>query len=140
MTLQTKPSKNRRRKNQRAAYHSAVNTLSKDPQNREAIETLEALLSRYCGQVDLQIDSIGACSEEMCRKDEHRFINDLIRQLESNGWVTIQTPHGNVQIKTDINDYIQQRRSAGTRHGQIHSMVAESLHERAIQRIRPRHN
>lgn len=139
MTTQDRPSKNRRRKDQRGDYHAAVNALSADPQNQEAIESLAALLSQYCRQVDQQIDSIGAFAEELCSEDELHFINGLLHQLENNGWITIPTPHGDIQIKADINDYVQRRAAACTRHGHIHAMVAESLHERAIQRIRPRH-
>ena len=139
MTTQDRPSKNRRRKDQRGDYHAAINALSFDPGNAEAVEALIALLSQYCHQVDQQIDNIGAFAEELCREDEFHFIDGLLHQLESNGWVTIHTPHGDIQIKADINDYIQRRRVGGTRHGHVHSMVAETLHERAIQRIRPRH-
>lgn len=139
MKTQARPSKNRRRKDQRGAYHAAINALSSDPENPDAIEALTALVARYCRQVDQQIDSIGAFAEELCGEDELHFINGLIHQLENNGWVTIHTRHGDIQIKADINDYIRQRRSTGSRHGSIHSMVAESLHERAIQRIRPHH-
>ena len=139
MTTQARPSKNRRRKDRRSDYHAAVNALGSNPQDQDALDALAALLSRYCRQVDQQIDGIGAFAEELCGEDELHFIDGLLDQLESNGWVTIPTPHGDIQIKADINDYIRRRLAAGTRHGQIHSMVAESLHERAVQRIRPRY-
>ena len=138
MTTQARPSKNRRRKDRRAAYHAAINALSVNPHDPEAFEALTALLSKYCEQVDQQIDSIGAYATELCSEDERHFIKGLLLPLGNSGWSTIHTSHGNIQIKADINDYIRRRRSAGSRHGDIRALAAESLHERAISQIRPR--
>ena len=139
MTANSKPSKNSRRKRQRATYHEAVNALSRNPNDACAMEILNGLMEKYCRTVDKRIDGIGAFSEDQSHRDEQVFIRDLLRQVGENGWVTIHTPQGVIQLKADINDYVTQRRAGDSRFAQVHAVAAEYLHERAISVIRPRH-
>ena len=139
MTVNCKPSKNSRRKRQRAAYHRAVNSIGRDPSDTSAVEILDELMEEYCRTVDSRIDGIGAFSDDQCHRDEWDFIHDLLRQVGENGWVSLHTPQGVIQIKADINDYIDLRRAGGSRRAQVHAEAAEHLHERAISLIRPRH-
>jgi hypothetical protein len=87
--------------------------------------------------IDGRIDGIGAFSEDQCRHDEWVFINELLRDTDSNGWVSICTPEGIIQLKADINDYIKFRSSSGSQRNRLHAAAAQYLQERAFNRTRP---
>ncbi len=139
MTTSKPLSKNARRKRRRAAYHAAINALSRDPEDPQAIAALGDLMQQYCRMVDRRIDGIGAISDETCGRDEWSFIRDLLQQIDDNGWVALYTPEGRIQVRADMGDYIERRRGSGSDHGHAHASAAEYLHERAVAQIRPHH-
>ncbi len=137
MNSQTVISKNKRRKNRRRKFYDALNALRCNPEDAVSLKALAGLMEQYCCTVDGQIDDIGAYSEEQCRIDERSFVNELLRSMDENGWVTIHTPDGLIQVKADINDYIRIRGASKARRHHMHAVVALHLHERAVSRIRP---
>jgi hypothetical protein len=92
-------------------------------------------------QVDTNLRSLD-------KRGEKTFIKEHIRQMDSNGWITIYMPgSGPVQIKADLFDYVDNRRKSATsvQSRQLAKEMAacadavQSLIERALVQIQPEH-
>ena len=140
MNTSAKVSKNKRRKSKRRAFYDALNAARSKSDDPVSLKALAALMEQYCCSVDGRIDGIGAFTEEQGARDEADFVNDLLHNMDDNGWVTLNTLDGLVQVKADINDYIRIRGSSSSRCDRLHALAAEHLHERAVNRIRPEYN
>lgn len=118
-----KPSKNSRRKQERAEFHAVMNAISNDPSSAETRRRLDELKERYFGQVDEDLCNLGT------EADEHAFIHEIQRTLDRGGWVTTQDSEGRkMEMKSNLWEYI---RSRGSRD--VHSaLAAEHLMERSI--------
>ncbi len=143
MTTTAKPSKNKLRKSRRRAYYDAVNALAGNPRDVAAADALEALKERYFVEVDGRIDGLGLFSD--ADQAEWAFMNDILRVVEENGWVVLYTKDmGEIQIKSDVFEYIKARRTVratGKRASCAAQRAAAAQHlcERAVASIRPRH-
>jgi len=84
-------------------------------------------------------DMLPEMQDALCHRDENDFINRLLRQLDHNGWVRIDTPEGTVQARLGIDAYIKAKEAVGDRESLILARVARHLHERALRKIRPKH-
>ena len=133
-------SKNQRRKRRRARYRQALEDVAADPLNTQALATLQALFEKYYGLLDSCIDGLGAFPEETGSQDEWLFIRDLIRQWDENGWIVIPTEEGLCQIKADLSDYINRCRGTSDHTAHARADAAQSLRERAVHHIQPRHH
>ena len=113
MTTQTKPSKNKRRKRERAPFYDVMKALGHNPDDPQAQQALRDLKERYFGIVDGRLDRIGAYCDEDTPIDEWRFIRDCVRPNDTrNGWATIRTSDGaTVRVKTSLFEYIDARQA-----------------------------
>lgn len=118
-----KPSKNSRRKQERAEFHAVMNALSKYPSSAETLRRLDELKERYFGQVDEDLSNL------YTEADEHAFIHEIRRTVDRGGWVTTQDSEGRkMEMKSNLWEYIRSRVSRD-----VHSaLAAEHLMERSI--------
>ena len=145
MTTQSRPSKNRRRKDRRHRYHALGNALSRQPEDAALMQALGELKEQYFRSVDRQIDNIGAFADADSTGDEKAFIREILRVVEEKGWVTVYTANaGDIQMRSDVHEYIDARLASGRsgrgpRSAAQRAAAAQHLCERAIASIRPRH-
>jgi hypothetical protein len=146
MTTQTKPSKNRRRKDRRSDYHKAINAVSRNPENRKAIEFLDALRERYFRYMDGRIDGLSYLDDARAFESERSLVREIQSQiLSGNDWVVLHTADlGEIQIKAELFEYVRARRGQNTHDRGPQSpaqraAAVEHLHERAVAGIRIGH-
>ena len=138
--MQTRLSKNQIRKRRRRRYHEAINELAHNPADPEALATLQQLFTQYFRQMDIRIDGLSAFPDTSGTTEEWRLINEIIQDMDANGWIAIPTEGGICQLKAGIQDYIKQCAAAAGQAAKIRENAARSLHERAVKAIQPRHN
>ena len=144
-----KPSKNKRRKTRRAAYHRIMNSISRSADDPEALRSLQRLKEWYFREVDSLLDSMDRRGSDRQRRDEKAFVRDILRVIENSGWITIyRHGQGEVQIKSDMCEYIAARMScpgpaaeaAGpSTSNDLRTKAAEHLYRRAIRTLQPKH-
>lgn len=131
-------SKNRKRKDRRAAYNAIMNALSRNVRTEESARALNRLKSLYFAQLDQELEVMDALDTFDKRVDELRFIRNAGREIMGDGWVEVRLPGGTEhKLKSSVAEYIAHRRR-GDRQSLLNAAAAEQLKAKAVAGFHPR--